>query len=397
MKTRYLVLRSNYPADDFRGTMGIRTVSTGGSQGGDFEIRVHEGDNADRDALLEDPRNRAVVDAGIKLALVVPASNGAGEPARAQLDETTTMANGLAAVGAHASAFVGQGVTVAVLDTGIDRAHSAFAKTPLVCRNFTQDGHGVDDVEDDEGQGTHCAGTLWGGAVDGIRIGVAPGVAKLCVGKVLGKQGGTLEALVDGLLWAVREQKATVVSMSLSYDLPGNSKRLIEAGVDEQQATQVALRQHSELSKTISTLRGFLEVQSPNVVIVAATGNESRRPDFVLDAGMPAAELLPVGAVGRRGDTWEVASFSNGSARIVAPGVDVVSVGVGGGLKTMSGTSMATPHAAGVAALWAEKLRGDGSLCIPGAVLSALIASATRVPLSGAAPGMVGAGMVQAP
>jgi hypothetical protein len=115
---------------------------------------------------------------------------------------------------------------------------------------------------------------------------------KLCVGKVLGSLGGTLEMLLRGLCWAVLEQKASVVSMSLGYDLAGNTKRMIAKGVDPALAAQAAMRLQSDLIKGISTLRAFLESQSPNVVFVAATGNESERPSFVLDAGLPAAEFF---------------------------------------------------------------------------------------------------------
>ena len=66
--------------------------------------------------------------------------------------------------------------------------------------------------------------------------------------------------------------------------------------------------------------------------------------------------LLSVAALGQGGSTLDVAPFSNTSALVAAPGVGVTSARRGGGLVSMSGTSMATPHVAGVAALWAEKI-----------------------------------------
>jgi subtilisin family serine protease len=157
------------------------------------------------------------------------------------------------------------------------------------------------------------------------------------------------------------------------------------------------MRQQSDIIKGVSTLRAFLESQSPSVVFVAATGNESERPKFVLDASLPAAELFSVGAVGLTGGKWDIAPFSNGRAQVVAPGMDVFSAAPGGGWAVMSGTSMATPHVAGVAALWTEKLRNDGSIIVPDAVRSAIKANAAKQSLLTTDFNAIGAGLVQAP
>jgi subtilisin family serine protease len=290
-------------------------------------------------------------------------------------------------------------VTVAVLDTGLDDSHPAFTGKTIVKRDFTGEGANATDVSDKHGHGTHCAGTVCGTTVDGIRVGVAPGVTKLCIGKVLGKNGGSLEMFIKGMMWAVMDEKALIVSMSLGYDLPGNVKRLIARGVDPALAAQAAMNQQSDIIKGVSALRAFLEWQSNNVIFVAASGNESARPKFVLDAGLPAAELFAVGAVGAPagGDKWEVADFSTGRAQVAAPGVDVVSAAAGGGWVSMSGTSMATPHVAGVAALWAEKLRNQGGLTAPSTLRAAIISNADRQPLLNPQSDATGVGLVQCP
>jgi subtilisin family serine protease len=359
------------------------------------------GHEYDAGSLRADPKNPAVMDADVIFSLIQPKERDVSDTTTLKMAGALRMPEGLLAVNAHTCPFTGQGVTVAVLDTGVDATHPAFKGKQLAMRDFTGEGATAEDVSDRDGHGTHCAGTICGAIVGDVRVGVAPGVTKLCVGKVLGANGGSLEMLLKGMLWAVVDEKASVVSMSLGYDLPGNVKRLIDKlGMDAALATQQALRQQSDIIKGLVTLRSFLEWQSSNVVFVAATGNESNRPTFVLDASLPAAELFSVGAVGVAGkvpNKWEVAPFSNGRAQIVAPGVDVVSAAVGGGWAIMSGTSMATPHVAGVAALWVEKLRGAGALNVPDTVRSKLKSSAVRQPLVDTDVNDIGVGMVQAP
>ena len=401
MPTKYLVLRTNVPLDESFALSSPSAWSRLRSANGSTDLTIqtmdgHEGDVGD---LRADPCNAAVMDAEVTLKLVEPKSQAVASVATATLNQVgaVKMPDGLMAIGAHTTPYTGQGVTVAVLDTGIDESHPAFKSKTIVKKDFTGEGKGDQDVTDKVGHGTHCAATICAAPVGDVRVGVAFGVVKLCVGKVLGSGGGTLEMLLRGLFWAVLENNASVVSMSLGYDLAGNTKRMIAKGVDPALAAMAAMRQQSDIIKGISTLRAFLESQSPSVVFVAATGNESERPKFVLDASLPAAELFSVGAVGLTGNKWDIAPFSNGRAQVVAPGMDVFSAAPGGGWAVMSGTSMATPHVAGVAALWTEKLRNAGVLNVPDAVRSAIKSHATRDLLLTADTNAVGVGLVQAP
>ena len=365
--------------------------------GPDLVIHTIDGHEGDVGSLRADPCNVAVMDAEVALELIEPKSQAPANVTTLRQVGAVKMPDGLVAVGAHTTPFTGQGVTVAVLDTGIDESHRSFTGKTIAKKNFTGEGINDQDVIDNVGHGTHCAATICAAPVGDIRVGVAFGVVKLCVGKVLGSHGGSLEMLLKGLCWAVLEQKASVVSMSLGYDLAGNTKRMIAKGVDPALAANAAMRQQSDIIKGIGTLKAFLELQLPNVVFVAATGNESERPKFVLDAGLPAAELFSVGAVGSTGDKWDIAPFSNGRAQVVAPGMDVVSAVPGGGWAVMSGTSMATPHVAGVAALWTEKLRNEGVLNVPESVRSAIKSHAVRQPLLTMDSSAIGVGLVQAP
>ncbi len=307
---------------------------------------------------------------------------------------------GVQAIGADTTPFDGSGVTVAVLDTGIDASHPAFADVTLEQRDFTGEGE-----KDEDGHGTHCAGTVFGRDVAGTRIGVARGVERALIGKVLGSRGGTTASILDAISWALAEG-AEVISMSLGLDYPGMVEQLRDQGIPSEAATSMALAAYRDNIRLFDTLAGLSTKVGPfgrGAVLCAAAGNESRRlarspgeKTYVIEKAPPATAtgIVSVGAVGTAtGGGYDVAWFSNSNPDIAGPGVDVVSAVPGGGLGALSGTSMATPHVAGAAALWAQKLSERGAFRVD-LMQSNLVARTAPIGLPLAD---VGSGLVQAP
>ncbi|WP_057776608.1 S8 family serine peptidase [Cytobacillus dafuensis] len=235
----------------------------------------------------------------------------------------------------------GKGVKVAVLDTGIDPNHPDVKGTIIEEKNFTDDPDSVDH----HGHGTHVASTIAGsGTASGGKLkGVAPG-AELLIGKVLSNDGkGPESGVIAAMDWAVKEG-ADVVSMSLGNPTPSD-------GTDP---VSQALNNLSETSDTL---------------FVVAAGNDGSGKKTVGSPGV-AEKALTVGAVDKTG---VLAPFSSRGPvinnyrvkpEIMAPGVGIVAAratgtymgtAVDANYTAANGTSMATPHIAGAAAILKQR------------------------------------------
>jgi subtilisin family serine protease len=275
-------------------------------------------------------------------ALGAPAGLAAAAPTKIWLDRIRkpSLDRSVPQIGgaiAHARGFTGAGITVAVLDTGVDSAHPDLAGKVIAAEDFTGDGQGVGDIV---GHGTHVASIIAGsGAASGGQFaGVAPG-AQLLSGRVCQVFGCTDSAILAGMSWAAADHHAPIVNLSLG-------------GPDEPEIDPIE-EAVNQLSAQFGTL------------FVISAGN--RGSPSTIESPGSADAALTVGAVDR---SDRLAFFSSEGPRvgdraikpdITAPGFDIVAASaagvspigtpVGTSYMALSGTSMAAPHAAGAAAL----------------------------------------------
>lgn len=214
----------------------------------------------------------------------------------------------------------GDGVKIAILDTGIDQNHPDLSSKIVAQKNFT--GKGIPD--DRYGHGTHVAGIASAITNNGIGVAGLGYNAKLMNGKVLSDTGsGYYSWIASGVIWAA-DNGAKVINMSLG------------GGADD------------------STLQSAVNYAwTKGVVVVAAAGNNSNSNPFypayygncIAVAATDSSDLKPY---------WS--NFGREWVDVAAPGVDIYSTLNTGGYGLMSGTSMASPHVAGLAALvWATQ------------------------------------------
>jgi len=246
----------------------------------------------------------------------------------------------LAAWGAYGAR--GEGTKVGILDTGVDVAHPDLDGKVEAWAEFDAQGSEVagSRAYDDQGHGTHVAGTVAGGNTSGQWIGVAP-EAKLCCAKVLGPRGGTDAAVQAGMAWAL-DQGVDVISMSLG-GIPDWGPEM-----------------------PVGYTTAIVSCLQRGVPVVIAIGNEGAQT-----TGSPGNDIFAV-AVGATDYLDRGAGFSGGRTQVIydseylapedlplpyskpelsAPGVAVVSSMPEGKWAALNGTSMATPHVAGAIAL----------------------------------------------
>jgi subtilisin len=219
----------------------------------------------------------------------------------------------------------GAGVKIAVLDTGIRQDHQDLDGQIIDARDFTNSPYGAGDQQ---GHGTHTAGTIGAKENDVGVVGVCPDIRQkgggLLIAKVLGDDGsGRGEWIAEGVRWAVGSG-AKIISMSLG----------------------------SAIESTVIS-ESIRHAISSGAYVVAAAGNDGGQGDDVDTVNYPAAmdETIAVAAVTQSGT---LARFSSRGPQvdIAAPGQNILSTWHDGGWARLSGTSMATPFVAGCLGLF---------------------------------------------
>ena len=309
--------------------------------------------------------------------------------------------------------YTGDGVVVAVIDSGVNYNHVDIANNLWDGgAEFPNHGYntfdGNNDPMDRFGHGTHCAGTICGDGTSGTKTGIAPKATLMCVKSVSDEGTGTAHNINSGMEWAV-EHNADVLSMSLGVTLPELSEKTML-----RRSCVTAL----ELGVVASVAAGnyganeymMIKPVPDNVIIPGGCPPPWLHPDQQGNTGALSC-VVSVGAVDYNDNpadfssqgpvTWQESEFNDypynpgiGLIRpdICAPGVSIVSLDYSSnnGHTSMNGTSMATPCVAGIMCLMLEK---DPSLT-PADICRIL--ETTSVKLSNTKSNKTGTGRVDA-
>ncbi len=226
----------------------------------------------------------------------------------------------------------GNGVVIAVLDTGCQKDHPDLEDRIIGGRNFTADFNGDENnFDDNNGHGTHVAGTIAASENNQGVLGMAP-QAKLLILKVLeGNGSGSIQGIADAIQYAIDWKGAN-----------GEKVRIISMSLGGPQGSQEF---HDAIIRAINC----------GILVVCAAGNTGKQ-----EVQFPGAynEVVGVGAVDLN-KKFAYFSTMNNEVDVVAPGVDIISTYPGNKYAKLSGTSMATPHVAGAAALIINQCEKD--------------------------------------
>ncbi len=288
-----------------------------------------------------------------------------------ELDELAWSVELIGAQNAWDEGYTGEGILVAVIDSGVDYNHEDLEDHlwdggedyPNYGWDF---GNGDNDPMDDMGHGTHCAGTVCGDGTGGIETGVAPDATLMCL-KVSDWGGWVEEATVWEALDFCLEHEVDVTTMSLGFGNQENPNR------STWRETYDVLNIAGMVSIKSTGNSGHL--QPPGSVTVPGDVPSPWRPPDEVEEGTRSG-LMAVGATDENDNLTDFSSvgpcdwediepyfdypYGGGHEGLIkpdiaAPGEDVLSLDSFGGYVTMSGTSMAAPHIAGVVCLMLSK------------------------------------------
>lgn len=232
-----------------------------------------------------------------------------------------------------AQGYKGQGVKIAVIDTGCDKNHIDLKERIIGGRNFTEEDNGdINNFNDYNGHGTHVAGIIAASLNGTGVVGVAPEASLLILKALNGKGSGNFLAIIKAIEYAI-DQKVNIISMSLGGK---------NGSVELENAVKKAVEE--------------------NILVVCAASNEGDGRADTSEYAYPAFynEVISVGAID---STKASARFSNTNNQVdvVAPGVLINSTAPNNGYRSISGTSMAAPHVSGALALlinWSSNVFG---------------------------------------